>query len=110
MRKATAVWLADAQEDLDAASILFDHHKYRGACLHSQQSVEKGLKALFVERGVVIALGRSKELARPTVAHVNIWVGLRNFRPPSGRKSIFAGPTPGLKPLAAGADPPGGGL
>jgi HEPN domain-containing protein len=31
---------------------LFDHHKYKGVCLHSQQSVEKGLKALLLEKGM----------------------------------------------------------
>jgi HEPN domain-containing protein/predicted nucleotidyltransferase len=51
MRKETAAWLADAQEERDTASILLDHQKYRGACLHSQQCVEKGLKALILERG-----------------------------------------------------------
>lgn len=51
MRKATAALLAEAQEELESASILFDHHKYRGVCLHSQQCVEKGLKSLLLERG-----------------------------------------------------------
>jgi len=51
MRKATAAWIAEATDELDSAAILFDHHKYRGVCLHSQQSVEKGLKALLMEKG-----------------------------------------------------------
>ncbi len=51
MRKATAAWLAEAQEELEVARILLDHAKHRGACLHSQQCVEKGLKALILERG-----------------------------------------------------------
>jgi HEPN domain-containing protein/predicted nucleotidyltransferase len=51
MRKATAAWLAEARDEHDMASILVRHDKYRGACLHSQQSVEKGLKALILERG-----------------------------------------------------------
>jgi HEPN domain-containing protein/predicted nucleotidyltransferase len=51
MRKATAAWIAEATDELDSAAILFDHHKYRGVCLHSQQSVEKGLKALLLEKG-----------------------------------------------------------
>jgi HEPN domain-containing protein/predicted nucleotidyltransferase len=51
MRKATGVWIAEAQEEVEMASILLTHGKYRGACLHSQQGVEKGLKALMLERG-----------------------------------------------------------
>lgn len=51
MRKNTAAWLGEAQDELESASILFTHHKYRGACIHSQQCVEKGLKALILEKG-----------------------------------------------------------
>ena len=51
MRKTTAAWLAEAREELETASILFEYRKYRGVCLHSQQCVEKGLKALVLEKG-----------------------------------------------------------
>lgn len=51
MRKTTAAWLAEAQEERDIARILLEHRKYRGVCLHSQQCVEKGLKTLLLERG-----------------------------------------------------------
>lgn len=51
MRKVTNSWIKDVEEELDSAVILFEHEKYRGACYHSQQCVEKGLKALILERG-----------------------------------------------------------
>jgi HEPN domain-containing protein/predicted nucleotidyltransferase len=51
MRKETAAWLAEAGEDAEAASILFEHRKHRAVCFHAQQSAEKGLKALLLERG-----------------------------------------------------------
>src|SRR3990170_2946319 len=51
MRKATGSWIKEAKDELDSAIILFEHGKYRGACYHSQQSVEKGLKALILEKG-----------------------------------------------------------
>jgi len=51
MRKNTKAWLAEAEEDLECASILVEHGKHRGACFHSQQCVEKGLKALLLEKG-----------------------------------------------------------
>jgi HEPN domain-containing protein/predicted nucleotidyltransferase len=51
MRKVTKNWLRDAQDELESASILFEHGKYRGTCYHSQQCVEKGLKSLILEKG-----------------------------------------------------------
>jgi len=51
MRKATLAWLREAEDERDMATILFASEKLRGACLHSQQSVEKGLKALIIEKG-----------------------------------------------------------
>ncbi len=51
MRKATAAWLQEAQDELEIALLLLAHEKHRGACLHSQQCVEKLLKALLLEKG-----------------------------------------------------------
>jgi HEPN domain-containing protein/predicted nucleotidyltransferase len=51
MRKTTDAWLAEAEDEFESASILLDNHKYRAACLHSQQCVEKALKALILEKG-----------------------------------------------------------
>jgi HEPN domain-containing protein len=51
MRKTTGAWLAEARDELESAAILLDNAKWRAACLHSQQSVEKGLKALILEKG-----------------------------------------------------------
>jgi len=51
MRKATNSWIKDAEDELDSATILLKHGKYRGAYYHSQQCVEKGLKALILEKG-----------------------------------------------------------
>lgn len=52
MRNVTKTWLDDAQDELETASLLCEHHKYRGACYHSQQCVEKALKALLLEKGI----------------------------------------------------------
>lgn len=51
VRKATEGWMKDAEDELKSASILYEHGQYRGACYHSQQCVEKGLKALILEKG-----------------------------------------------------------
>ena len=50
MREETAEWLASAAEDLTAAQVLFDAGQYHAMALHAQQTVEKSLKGLLVER------------------------------------------------------------
>jgi HEPN domain-containing protein len=50
MREETTEWLASAAEDLTAAQVLFDAGQYHAMALHAQQSVEKTLKGLLVER------------------------------------------------------------
>lgn len=70
MRKNTESWLRDAEDELSSALILLEHEKFRGGCYHSQQCVEKGLKALILERGsrperthdIVELLNEAKEL------------------------------------------------
>ena len=51
MRKATGQWMRNSEEELSSAEILLSNGKYRGACYHSQQCVEKCLKALILEKG-----------------------------------------------------------
>jgi HEPN domain-containing protein/predicted nucleotidyltransferase len=51
MRRATAAWVAEAQDELESGLILMERGKYRAASLHSQQAAEKALKALLLERG-----------------------------------------------------------
>lgn len=50
MRPDTRPWWIQAQEDLDIARELNRPGRYHAACWHAQQAVEKGLKALCVER------------------------------------------------------------
>ncbi len=50
MREETTEWLMAASEDFDAAQVLFDAAQYHAMALHAQQSVEKALKGLLVER------------------------------------------------------------
>lgn len=45
-------WLARAEEDLLVSTLLLPHCLYNAVGWHAQQAVEKGLKAVLVNRGV----------------------------------------------------------
>lgn len=47
-------WLEYAEEDREEAHDRFNHGKWREACYHAQQSIEKLLKALTLKSGVFI--------------------------------------------------------
>ncbi len=51
MRKITESWQKNAEDEYQTASLLFDHRRYRASCYHSQQCVEKALKAPLLEKG-----------------------------------------------------------
>lgn len=51
MRNVTESWLRDADDELSTAVVLLKNGKYKSACYHSQQCVEKCLKALILEKG-----------------------------------------------------------
>ena len=52
MKPETQAWLKIAGEDVAAAELLSRNDLHRMVCLHSQQAVEKTLKALLTEHGV----------------------------------------------------------
>lgn len=54
MRDATSAWLHEVENELAMGQLLLEHQMFRGACLHAQQAVEKGLKALLIERAETV--------------------------------------------------------
>jgi len=50
MRKEVENWMAQANDDLEKAEILFKNNKLDGATFYCQQAVEKALKALFMQK------------------------------------------------------------
>ncbi len=54
MRREAEAWLAISAEDLQSAEVLLERKLFRMACYHAQQSVEKVLKALLIDREIDI--------------------------------------------------------
>ncbi len=52
MKDETLLWLKYAQENLRSAKVLFDSKLYNPCLQNAQQSVEKMLKAVLVERAI----------------------------------------------------------
>lgn len=49
MKLETKEWIKIVNEEVASANLLFKNGIYRMVCLHSQQAVEKVLKALLTE-------------------------------------------------------------
>ncbi|MBU1668395.1 HEPN domain-containing protein [bacterium] len=52
MKDETKLWLDYAEENYKSAKILLDSHLYNSTLQSIQQSIEKDLKALFIEHGI----------------------------------------------------------
>lgn len=44
-------WLKQAEDELNTAAYLFEGGYFKGACYHSQQSIEKAVKAMLFTKG-----------------------------------------------------------
>ena len=51
MREGLKAWIQQAEEDLRTAEYLRSGGFFRGACYHAQQSVEKSIKTMLLNRG-----------------------------------------------------------
>jgi len=51
MRKVVEDWVRLAEDEYSDALILYENGRYKGACYHAQQCVERSLKALILESG-----------------------------------------------------------
>lgn len=52
MKPETGEWIKIVEEEVTSANLLFERGLYRMVCLHSQQAVEKIVKALLTEWGI----------------------------------------------------------
>ena len=54
MRSDSKVWLVYAEENLASAKILLEHNLLNACLQNIQQSIEKNLKAILVEKGHIL--------------------------------------------------------
>jgi len=54
LKDETRIWLSYAEENLKAASLLLVHNLYSPCLQNIQQGVEKALKAICVEKSIVL--------------------------------------------------------
>ena len=67
MKDSIKQWLNNSKEDLESAKYLLQGGYFRGACYHSEQAIEKLLKALLLKKGwdleKIHSIARLKEIA-----------------------------------------------
>lgn len=54
MKEAVKEWLRQTEDELDMAEYLLEGKYFKGACYHSQQAIEKAIKARLIEKGWVL--------------------------------------------------------
>ena len=52
MREETKAWIKFAEENIDAANVLFESSLFNPCLQNIQQSVEKALKAIIIEKAI----------------------------------------------------------
>ncbi len=52
MKEEIKNWWDKAEDDLEKAIILYKNRKYDGTAFYCQQSIEKGLKALYIRKPI----------------------------------------------------------
>ncbi len=59
MKEETKLWISFSEENLEAAKVLLESSLFNPALQNIQQSVEKSLKALFIEHGIKLKKSHS---------------------------------------------------
>ena len=76
MQKETEIWLVYSEENLEAAKVLLENKLYN-PCLHNiQQSIEKALKSLFIEKVISFKKTHSIMELKTILEKNSILVGL----------------------------------
>ena len=78
MRREAEAWWRQAQADLKSAQLLLDNQVFYAASWFVQQAVEKGLKALYIERTGTLArrthdlLYLGSQVATPSILETDL--------------------------------------
>lgn len=73
------VWLKQAEYDLQAANLSFEHHFFEWATYQAEQAVEKALKAMLVHNG----------WKAPRIHKLQILIGMANQASPKFKQTKF---------------------
>ena len=76
MKDETKIWLEYAQENLESAKVLSQSELYNPCLQNVQQSVEKALKALFIENTVKFKKTHNISELKNTLSSIDINVDL----------------------------------
>jgi HEPN domain-containing protein len=76
MKDETKLWLDYAKENLLSAQILLESSLYNTVLQNTQQSIEKDLKALFVEKGIKLQKTHSISSLVETLKQNNIIIDI----------------------------------
>lgn len=76
MKEDTKNWVQYSEENLEAARILLNSHLYNPALHNIQQSVEKALKSILIERGIKLKKSHSISELRNVLVENNIEVAI----------------------------------
>jgi HEPN domain-containing protein/predicted nucleotidyltransferase len=99
MDQATKEWMSQAEEELKTGIYLFEGKFYKGACFHFQQSIEKSIKAILLNKGweleKIHSIKRLVTLAKDFSIKLDIFLGDKNEENIIFIDGIYSGRYPG---------------
>jgi len=76
MKSETKQWLNYADENLQSAKVLVDSHLYNPSLQNSQQSIEKYIKAYFIEKGLKLQKTHNILSLNETLKQNNVFLNI----------------------------------
>lgn len=76
MKNAVKEWIKQTEDELNMAEYLLQGKYFKGACFHSQQSIEKSIKTMLIKKGWELEKTHSIERLISIGEEYHIWVDL----------------------------------
>ncbi|MDC0932702.1 HEPN domain-containing protein [Arcobacteraceae bacterium] len=76
MKDETKQWLKYADENLQSSKILLESHLYNPSLQNAQQSIEKNIKAYFIEKGLKLQKTHNISSLNETLIQNNIFLNI----------------------------------